>query len=615
MPPQKQLLNKSTNYLNFNNELKNHSQLKSIINLLLQPKAIFQLAFSLSFIGMLAFIIDFGFEQTSQIQQILNGFYFIVLILGLTTTTVRYATKTKDLRKNVLLFDIISILITLGVIYIHLFSEEAHKHISILYNDNWIKFAIVLTFLRELAEQRLDYKRTVLNPAQLFIVSFLSIILLGAFLLMLPKATYEGIGYFDALFTSTSAVCVTGLIVVDTGSYFTPFGQTIILALIQVGGLGILTFASYFSYFFKGGTSYENHLVLSDMTNSQKIGEVFSTLKRIIVITLLIESLGALLIYSSLDKSLFNSLVDTTFFSVFHSVSAFCNAGFSTLPNSLYEAGFRYNYSFQFIVIVIFVLGGLGFPIVVNILKYIKYFMKKYIFRFSGLKHHDKPWVLTINSRITLMTTSILTFVGTVYFYINEYHNTLNEHQGIGKFITALFGAATPRTAGFNSIDMGALHFSTIMMIFLLMWIGASPASTGGGIKTSTFAIATLNFLSLAKGKSKIEIFRREIADISVRRAFAVISLSLLVIGSGVMLISIFDSEKHLLSIAFECFSAYSTVGLSLGITSELSTYSKFVIIVIMFVGRVSMLTMAIAVFKKARHKNYRYPTEEITIN
>jgi len=385
--------------------------------------------------------------------------------------------------------------------------------------------------------------------------------------------------------------------------------------LIQIGGLGILTFASYFSYFFKGGSTYENQLTLSDVTGSNKLGEVFSTLKKILVITFSIELVAALLIYLSIKGTLFKTFGDQLFFSVFHSISAFCNAGFSTLPNNLFESGFKYNYFLQTVIILAFVLGGLGFPIVVNILKYLKYFFLKRLLNFSNKKHPYKPWVLNINSRITLVTTLTLTIIGTIGFFISEYHNVLADHHGIGKFITALFGATTPRTAGFNTIDMSALSFSTVMMIFLLMWVGASPASTGGGIKTNTFAIAILNFISLAKGKDKIEIYRREIADISVRRAFAVISLSLFVIGLAIMLISIFDKEKSLLDIAFECFSAYSTVGLSLGITAQLSTISKFVIIGVMFVGRVSMLSILIAVIKKVKEKNYRYPKEEITIN
>lgn len=578
-------------------------------------KTLFQITFYTSIIGLLLFIADFGFDKPRQVQKVFNTFYFVVIGLGILATALRYVERLKEIKRSVIIFDAITIIATLVILYAHFLGESAHRHISFLYNDNWVKFAIILTFIREFSEQNINYKRKLLNPAQLFIASFLGIIFVGALLLMLPNATYEGISFLDALFTSTSAVCVTGLIVVDTGSYFTTFGQSVILFLIQAGGIGILTVASYFSYFFKGGTSYENQLTLGDMTGSNKLGEVFSTLKRILVITFSIELVAALLIYLSLDKAFFSSFFERFFFSAFHAVSAFCNAGFSTLPNSLYETGFRYNYALQGIIIVSFVLGGLGFPIVVNIIKYLKYFIFRKLFYLVGEEQKYKPWVLNLNSRITLVTTATLTILGTVMFYFNEYSNTLAEHKGVGKVVTALFGATTPRTAGFNTVDMATLDFSTVMMIFLLMWVGASPASTGGGIKTNTFAIATLNFLSLAKGKSKIEVFRREIAEISVRRAFAVISLSLLVIGTGIILISVFDGEKKLLDIAFECFSAYSTVGLSLGITAKLSAASKFVIIGIMFIGRVSMLTLLIAVFKKIKQKNYKYPVEELTIN
>ncbi|HCE54730.1 MAG TPA: ATPase [Lutibacter sp.] len=585
--------------------------LKQIFNF----KTFFQITFLLSLIGLFVLISDFGYDQTYPVQELINGYYFLVLALGIIATAIRYITLKKNIHDKVFIFDAGSLLIIILIIFIHFFSQEAHRHLSFLYNDNWLKFAILLTFIREFAELKINYKRTLLNPAQLFIVSFLVIIFIGTFLLMLPNATYTEISYLDALFTSASAVCVTGLIVVDTGTFFTQFGQIIILLLIQLGGIGILTFASYFSYFFKGGSNYENQLVLSDLTNSQKLGDVFSTLKRILLITFSIEIIGGLLIYTSLDNTLLPTIFERTFFSVFHAVSAFCNAGFSTLSNSLYESGFRFNYALQSYIIVLFVIGGLGFPIVVNIIKYLKYWI---INKFSHIyknKRQHKPWVFGINSRITLITTFSLTIVGTILFYISEYNNLLAPHTGIGKVVTALFGATTPRTAGFNTVDMSALNFSTLMLIFLLMWIGASPASTGGGIKTSTFAIATLNFLSLAKGKTRIEVYRREISDISVRRAFAVISLSLFVIGSGIIAISVFDSDKDLKSIAFECFSAYSTVGLSIGITANLSSASKFVIILIMFIGRVSMLSILIAVIKKVKHKNYRYPTEEITIN
>lgn len=577
-------------------------------------KNLYRIAFWASVLGILAFIFDFGFFQTVLREQIIDGFYFVVIALGLAATFARYFENRELLKRKAAVFDVISVVYTLYVFYMYLFHGEAFKTDLILENPIWVVLAVILTFIREFSEQKLYLHRTYFNPAQIFILSFLIIILLGAFLLMMPKATYDGISFMDALFTSTSAVCVTGLIVVDTGTYFTHFGQSIILFLIQIGGLGILTFASYFSYFFKGGSTYENQLTLGEMTNSEKINDVFSTLKNIIVITAIVELTAAIFIFFSLDQTLFSSLSNQVFFSVFHAISAFCNAGFSTLSESIYDIGFRFNYALQLIIIVTFVLGGLGFPIVVNIIKFIKHKFIN-IFFFNSKNRTYKPWVLNINSRITLVTTFSLTVVGFILFLIFEYDNTLAEHSFSGKLVNALFGATTPRTAGFNAIDMSALAFPTVLITILLMWVGASPVSTGGGIKTSTFAIATLNILSLAKGKQRIEVYRREIADISIKRAFATVALSLMVIGSGIVLVTIFNPEMGLLNIAFECFSAYSTVGLSLGITANLSTASKLVFVAIMFIGRVSMLSIIVAVFKKVKHKNYRYPSEEITIN
>ena len=580
----------------------------------LNLKLLYRIALWASILGLVAFIYDFGFSQSNFTQQIIDGCYFIILAFGLISTLSRYIENLNLLKRRVFTFDFLSILFTIYIYYMYLFVGQPFKSDLILENPVWVVVAVILSFIREFSELKINFKRTVLNPAQLFIVSFLIIIFIGSLFLMLPNATYDGISFLDALFTSTSAVCVTGLVVVDTGTYFTLFGQTIIMTLIQVGGLGILTFASYFSYFFKGSTTYENQLALGDITSSQKLGEVFSILKYIILITFGLELISAILIYTSLDTTAFKSQSEQLFFSAFHSVSSFCNAGFSTLSNSFYETGFKFNYYLQSIVIFTFVLGGLGFPIVVNILKYLRYKITR-LLSFSSERIISKPWVLNINSRITLITTLLISIVAFVIFYFLEYNNTLAEHNGFGKIVTALFGATTPRTAGFNTIDTAAMRYPTLMLVFLLMWIGASPQSTGGGIKTSTFAIATLNILSLAKGKSRIEIFRREIADISVKRAFAIISLSLVVIGFAIMFISLFDPEKDLMDIAFECFSAYGTVGLSLGITNDLSSASKLVVIVVMFVGRISTLSLVIAVFRKVKHKNYRYPKEEIIIN
>jgi len=571
-----------------------------------------------SFTAILMVFYDFGFDQTNFIQNKLYFLYKLTIFLGISWTIGSYLRRQQKLLVKVIFFDLISILL-MAVILIHhisYFDFLAFYHpIRSVY---WLYAGVFLIGLREFASLKVNLKNAFINPAQLFIISFLAIILIGAFLLILPNASVEKLSFIDALFTSTSAVCVTGLIVVDTGSYFTLFGQGIILVLIQIGGLGIMTFASYFSYFFRGGVSYQNQLMISDISNSSKIGEVFNTLKNIILITFSIELIGALIIFSSLKTNFEADFFEKAFFSIFHAVSAFCNAGFSTLKDSLYTGVFRFNYGLQIIILLLFIIGGLGFPIVFNLLKYCKYLFYKRLLPLiisSGKEQSVTPWVLNLNSRITLITTFTLLVIGSLVFFLFEYNNSLAEHSGSGKVIAAVFSAATPRTAGFNVVDTSALHFSSLMLIFLLMWVGASPASTGGGIKTSTFAIATLNFWSLAKGKSRIEIFRREVADISVRRAFAIISLSLVSIGTGIFLIAYFDSEKDLLSIAFECFSAYSTVGLSVGITSRLSTVSKIVIILLMFVGRVSMLSILIALLRREKFKNYRYSKEEILIN
>jgi len=476
-------------------------------------KKLFNIAFWASVLGMFAFIFDFGFSHVIIVQQLIDAFYFIVIAIGLLATFARYFGNMELLKRKAAIFDIISVAFTLYIFYVYLFVGEAFKTDLILENPIWVVSAVILSFIREFSERKLNLSRTYFNPAQIFILSFLIIILLGSLLLMLPKATHNGISFIDALFTSTSAVCVTGLIVVDTGTYFTLFGQSIILFLIQIGGLGILTFASYFSYFFKGGSTYENQLTLSEISNSKKVSDVFSALKNIIVITVTVEFVAAIFIFFSLDRSIINDLTDQAFFSIFHAISAFCNAGFSTLSDNIYQEGFRFNYNLQLILVATFVLGGLGFPIVVNLIKYLKHKIINLLCFNSGVKIY-KPWILKINSRITLITTFTLTAVAFVLFFVLEYNNTLAQHSLYGKIVNALFGAATPRTAGFNSLDMTALAFPTVMVTFLLMWVGASPASTGGGIKTSTFAIAILNILSLAKGKQRIEVFRREIADI-----------------------------------------------------------------------------------------------------
>lgn len=438
--------------------------------------------------------------------------------------------------------------------------------------------------------------------------------MMGSALLLLPFATRNGIDLIDALFISTSAVCVTGLSTIDIASTFTIYGQIIILCLIQLGALGVLTFASYFSYFFKGGSTYENQFVNKDIINTNKLGDVFVLMKRIILITFFIEVIGATLIFISTSNSS-QSTIEHAFFSIFHSVSSFCNAGFSTLTKGLADESYVYNYEFQIIIAFLYILGGLGFPIVINLLQYLKHQYKKAITKLLENKYTSRPWVININSKINLITTLSITIPATVIIWVLENDNVFSAHSDGGRWVTAFFTATTPRTAGYNTIDFGLLQTESVLFVILLMWIGASPNSTGGGIKTGTFAVAVLNIYSLIKGKENVEIFKRKIAEVTIKRAFATMTLSLFVIGVGIFLISIFEQNYSLLEVAFETFSAYSTVGLSMGITFGLSTYSKVVIIILMFFGRVTMLTIMIALFKKVKFTNYRYAEEELTIN
>ena len=562
------------------------------------------LVFWVSVLSLFLFIYDHGFDQTAEEQRLLSFFYDFTLLGGILSTILRYLERKEYPAIAVRIFDIISVFLFLIILIRNIVVHESIWGIGLF-----------LVFIREFSVRKINYSRDVFNPAQLFVFSFITIIIIGSLLLMLPNATNGSIDYLDALFTSTSAVCVTGLATLDTEHQFTMLGKSIILILIQIGGLGIMTFASYFAYFFRGVSSFENHLALNEMTSANKLGEVFTTLRKIILVTFAIELTGAVLIFLSLLHTDLPGK-DGIFFSVFHAISAFCNAGFSTLSAGLYEPVIRHNYFLQTVIAFLIIFGGLGFPIVFNATTYIKSKAVNQYRRITGQRDLvRKPWLLSLSSRIILATTAILLLLGWIFFFIFEYNNTLSEHSLTGKILVSFFGSVTPRTAGFNSVDMVALSFPTIMIYFLLMWIGASPASTGGGIKTSTFAIATMNFISLAKGKTRIEIFRREISDLTVRRAFALIALSLLVIGVAVFLIAIAENDKNLLGIAFECFSAYSTVGLSLGLTPSLSAFSKAVLIVVMFIGRVSMLTLLLAVVKKEKYKNYRYPSEDILIN
>ncbi|MGJ1392532.1 TrkH family potassium uptake protein [Sphingobacterium spiritivorum] len=489
------------------------------------------------------------------------------------------------------------------------------ESLSFFNKEEWIYLGIYLIFLSALSKNSLFFDNFYFNPTILFVISFLVLILIGTLILMLPRTTLVApLTFIDALFMATSAVCITGLSVTDISSNFSMFGQTVILVLIQIGGLGIMTFTGFFGYFFSGGFSFKNQLMFGEILEENKLNSVISTLLTIIFITLLFEFIGAVSIYFTLDPTLFNSIGDQVFFSIFHAVSSFCNAGFSILPDGIQHADYRYNYDFQLALAMIFVFGGLGFGTVYNFYTYAKTKVRALFCKLILKRSYvHKPWPFSFNSKFILICNLILVVLATSSYFLFEYNNTLQQDETwYGKFVSAFFMTNASRSAGFNSVNLNFLSGPTVIMVTSLMWIGASPGSTGGGVKVTTVAIALLNILSLARGKDSIDIFKRKIIPESVNKAFAIILLSGVTIGISFVLLNLSDPGKGMKELLFETVSAYTTCGLSLGVTPSLSPASKIIIIFTMFVGRVGTLTLLVAFIKNMRNRNYVYPSEKI---
>lgn len=579
------------------------------------------LSFIIPFLLLLSFgivVYEFGFKPFWNNHPKINFWLTLTLAGTAILLSVRILLELFTFKKKwVRIFNITGVLflflLSIYIIPVKASLDNTSSNLF-LFQKLVIYGGVALAFITEISNfLQFIYSKNI-NPGILFVGSFAFLILMGAFLLKLPNATYQGISALDALFTSASAVCVTGLIVVDTATHFTPLGQIIILLLIQLGGLGIMTYAGLLAYAIAGHTSFKTQLAFKDMINSRHVNNVMHFVYQVVIVTFVFELIGAVFIYFSLDDKLFDRHLDKIFFSVFHSISAFCNAGFSTYTNGLYESVIRFNYPLQLVISFLIILGGMGFPIVFNLYRYIKIKSSNFICRLKGggqVKHF--PGLIFLNARLALVVSLILLLTGFIAYILFEQSHTLLQHPTVsGKVVTAFFGSVTPRTAGFNTVDLTALSLPTIMIYLLLMWIGASPGSTGGGIKTTTAGVAALNMLSVLRGKDRTEFFRSEISQNSVRRAFAIIILSLLIIGISVFFVSINDSSKGLINIAFEVFSAFSTVGLTLGITPSLTAFSKVVIIITMFVGRVGMLTLLVAFINQSRPLYYRYPKEDI---
>src|SRR5699024_1139110 len=313
---------------------------------------------------------------------------------------------------------------------------------------------------------------------------------------------------------------------------FTLFGQSIMMGLIQLGGLGMLTFTSFFAYFFKSGSSLKEGLFMKNVLGDDRLSNVMQTTVKIVVFSLIVEAIGAIFSY---DATKHLAIENRVFFAVFHAISAYCNGGFSTMEGGLQAAGLQYNYYLHWILMILIIFGGLGYFISFNFIRYIKQF---FINLFHKRKKRAIVRLITLNTKIVVYTTAILLIGGTLALFFTEYHTVLKSHDSFfGKITTAMFSSVTARTTGFNTVNYTDFSIPGLLLMILLMWIGASPASTGGGIKTSTFALGVLNVFSIARNKNHIEIGTRRVAPVAVKRAFAIMMISLMAIGIGILLL------------------------------------------------------------------------------
>ncbi|MGM0471436.1 MAG: TrkH family potassium uptake protein [Bacillota bacterium] len=435
-----------------------------------------------------------------------------------------------------------------------------------------------------------------LTPSQALVVAYLIVILIGTFLLSLPIATTNqgSISLIDALFTATSATAVTGLIVENTSTFFSVFGQTVILVLIQIGGLGIMTMSTLFAILVGKKLTLKDWLIIQKDLEQLHFSGVIRLVKYILLVTFSIEGVGALFLFLRLSKEF--PTAKAIYLSIFHSISAFNNAGFDLFGNSL--ESFTGDIAINFIITTLIIIGGIGFAVIAEV-----YNTK---FKFSRY---------SLQTKLVLAITMFLIIGGTIAIFSLEYLNphTLGDLSSGNKVLSAYFLSVTSRTAGFNTLATGSLERSTLFLVIMLMFIGASPGSTGGGIKTTTFGAVLLAAYAIMTGSRDIEIFKRRLSREIVFKALSIIIISLLMVVAVTITLTITE-EARFLDLFFETVSAFGTVGLSTGVTDQLSQLGRLVITLTMFAGRVGPLTLALAVGYKAQRSGIKYPKEQILV-
>lgn len=573
-------------------------------------------------------VLEYGFDLTDAQMGHVNWLYFWVWIIYLVDRFSHLILKKRVYWKhtyNALGWVVNGLLIiTIIPVLASLFGLDSDSVIlDVLSSRTTHTINTVILFIIsviDLSDEVVRFMGRKTNPSSVLATSFFVIILIGSVLLMMPRCLQEGqhITWVDSLFTSASAVCVTGLASVDIVTTFSRLGQIIILCLIQIGGLGVMTITSFFALFFMGNTTIYNQMVVRDIVNSKSLASLWATLLNIFGFTIAIEFVGAICIFFAIHGTVQMTISDELFFCVFHSVSAFCNAGFSSIDQGLSNPLLMFGHNTLYIIIsILVVFGGIGYPVLVNF-KTIIYKHLQEIWRWLHGRHYVSfsiPNLFDLNTKIVLRSTIVLLLTGFMLIAFFEWNHAFQGMSIPDKLTHAFFNAVCPRTAGFTSVSLNSMCIQTIIVYMLLMWIGGASQSAAGGIKVNAFAVAMLNIRAIIHGTIRVEFCRRELSIDSIRRANATVFASICVLVLSIFIMTLIEPALPLKSVIFECVSALGTVGSSLNLTSELSIGGKLLIVILMFVGRVGMVTLAQGLLKQNRNMNYKYPQGNIIIS
>ncbi len=544
-----------------------------------------------------------SFAKPEVIENVLNIFTYIAPIVVLIAVVFFYIKSSgidEFIRRYIFsIVCVVPMFITYGDLQFAFWLSAVHLFSSVL--SLYDTPAELATDHGKREKTKLSIlERMKLAPAQIVILSFVAIILVGTLLLVLPISAADGksISLIDAFFTATSATCVTGLSTLSLSENFSFMGQVVVLILIQIGGLGYMTLYSSMTILLGKSLNVRDQVMMQDLLDISSLEDLLQMIMNIIRYTLIIELIGAIILTIGFNLHGYE-FGEALYYGVFHSVSAFCNAGFALFDNSL--ENFALDPIIHGTISSLVFLGGLGFIVLKEL---------EYLFLKGG-----KIINLTIHTKIVLTTNIALVFFVAFYIFFGEFLNGLNTYGLIEKIQISVFQSITTRTAGFNTIALSNLHPHTIYLICLVMFIGASPGSTGGGIKTTTFAILFQSVKATLRGRDRVEFFDRTIPNVLVVRAIAIIVISLIMVSFFILLMMRIEPEHDFLSLFFEVVSAFSTVGLSLGITPYLSIAGKLILSVLMVVGRVGPLTLALAIGKNREQVgNLKYPEGRIMI-